>query len=119
MNEKKIHEYLDGNGNKYVLTSEGKNKWIEYIPMKPDLSSSGYYDGGSHVIKEISDVQFNKILSIMNEAMKNEKSHVRNRMKKSGMIIIHEISETRSCILDPASKEIHEIEEILQEIINN
>ena len=68
-------KYLDRNGNTYIIKNEGK-KFIEYIPMKPTLSSSGEYDGGNYIKKEISDLQYNKILSIINEAIRNKESHI-------------------------------------------
>ncbi|MFW9877172.1 MAG: hypothetical protein ACFFG0_29125 [Candidatus Thorarchaeota archaeon] len=49
----KILRYLDGNGNEYIINEKSKII-IEYIPVKPIFSSSGLYNGGDYVKKEIN-----------------------------------------------------------------
>ncbi len=105
-------KYLDGNGNTYIIKNEGK-KIIEYVPLKPALSSSGYYDGGDYIKTEISELQYNKILSIINEAIRNKESHIKNRVKMSGMIK----KEKKTYILRPNSKELNKIEKTLKETL--
>ncbi len=111
----KIYIYLDGNGNKYIVNDE----IIEYIPMKPSLSSSGYYNGGNYIKKEISNIQYNQLVSTLNIAIKNKKSHIKNRVKKSGMITLRVRNKEKTYILSPDSKEIQKIENILQNLISN
>jgi len=113
-----LYKYHDGSGNTYIIKSEVK-KIIEYIPIKPSLSSSGFYDGGNYIKKEISKLQYNKIASILNEAIKNKENHIENRVKTSGMITIQEINDNKIYILAPNSKELYKIEKTLQEIIKN
>ncbi|GAG85526.1 unnamed protein product [marine sediment metagenome] len=62
----KIYNYLDGNGNKYIIS----NELIEYIPVKPFFSSSGVYNGGDYIKKEISEIQYNKLTISLNIAIK-------------------------------------------------
>ncbi|MCK4380099.1 MAG: hypothetical protein KAW51_03110 [Candidatus Lokiarchaeota archaeon] len=111
----KIYIYLDGNGNKYIVNDE----IIEYIPMKPSLSSSGYYNGGNYIKKEISNLQYNQLVSTLNIAIKNKKSHIKNRVKASGMIIIQDKNKENKCILNPNSKEVQNIETLLHDTISN
>jgi len=113
-----IYKYSDGSGNTYIIKSEDKNI-IEYIPIKPSLSSSGFYDGGNYIKKEISNLQYNKIKSILDEAIRNKENHIENRVKTSGMITIQEINDKKIYILAPNSKELYKIEKALQEIIKN
>ncbi len=112
-----MYEYIDGNGNKYLITNEGK-KIIEYIPMKPHLSSSGVYDGGEYMKKELSNQEWDILILNLNQAVRNSESHIKNRIKKSGMVIIDDKNVKKSCILDPNSKKLLEIEKLLHSIFD-
>jgi len=114
----KLYTYLDGNGNKYVIKIENK-KIIEYIPIKPKFSSSGVYDGGNYIEKEISNLEFDEITFAINEAIRNTQNHIKHRVKMSGMIIIQDKEEEKTYILRPNSKELIKIEEKLHNIIKN
>ena len=105
--------YGDGNGNQYIIEQES----IEYNPVKPKFSSSGIYDGGDHVKKKITQHQYDKIALIINEAIANKANHIKNRVKMSGVITIREGNAVKSCILNPNSEEMNEIEKILKDII--
>ena len=107
--------YCDGNGNQYIIEQES----IEYNPVKPKFSSSGIYDGGDHVKKKITQLQYNKIASIINEAIANEASHIKNRVKMSSTITIQEGNAVKTCIISPNSEELNEIEKKLKDIIKN
>jgi len=111
----KIYNYLDGNGNKYIIN----NEFIEYIPVKPSISSSGVYNGGNYIKKELSKMQYDQLASTLNLAIKNNKIHIKNRVKMSGMIVIQEKIKDKAYILSPDSKETQKIENILHDIISN
>jgi hypothetical protein len=106
-------DFGDGNGNQYII-EQGS---IEYNPIKPKFSSSGIYDGGDHVKKNITQQQYNKIASIFKKAITNEESHIKNRVKLSGVITLQEGKVVKSCILSPNSEELREIEKILKNTI--
>ena len=108
-----MYEFQDGNGNRYIIKSD----LIEYIPIKPSQSSSGLYDGGDYTKKEISKLQFNKISSVLVEAIKNDTCHIKNRVKMSGRIVVLEGDNKNSYILNPYSEERDNIERKLREII--
>ena len=108
-------KYSDGNGNQYIIEQDS----IEYNPVKPKFSSSGIYNGGDHVKKKITQQQYNKIASIFKEAIANEASHIKNRVKLSGVITMQEGKVVKSCILGPNSDELNEIEIILKDTIKN
>jgi len=108
-------DYGDGNGNQYII-EQGS---IEYNPIKPKFSSSGIYDGGDYVKKKISQQQYNKITSIFKEAIANEASHIKNRVKLSGAITMQEGKGVKSCILSPNSEELREIEKMLKNTIKD
>ena len=107
--------YGDGNGNQYIIEQDS----IEYNPVKPKFSSSGIYNGGDHVKKKITQQQYNKIASIFKEAIANKASHIKNRVKLSGVITMQEGKVVKSCILSPISEELNEIEIILKDTIKN
>ncbi len=109
--------YLDGSGNEFIIKKTPVIT-IEYIPVKPLQSSSGIYDGGEYVIKEISELQYNKIISTLREAIENRDIYINDRVKGSGMIILQEEDKENVYILEPGSKEIRNIEENLHNIIN-
>ena len=111
----KIYNYLDGNGNQYII----RDKFIEYIPVKPLFSSSGVYNGGNYTKKEISEKQYNQLTSILNIAIKNKKIHIKNRIKSSGMIVVEEKNKEKAYILRPDSLEKSKIENLLQNIVSN
>ncbi len=117
-NQKKKYEYADGSGNTYIIKNDLKI-FIEYIPIKPHLSSSGFYDGGDYKKKEITKLDFNKIISIFKEALRNKESHIESRIKTSGLLRIQEEDKKKVCILKPNSKDLREIEKLLQDILNS
>jgi len=112
-----MYEYIDGNGNKYIIKNEDK-LILEYIPIKPELSSSGVYSGGDYIRKEISRQELNKLESIFNQAVNKKEIHIKKRLKMSGMIIIQGINKKKTYIIGPNSKELSEIEKILRSMIN-
>lgn len=117
-NQKELYEYADGSGNKYIINKDLKII-IEYIPIKPQLSSSGFYDGGDYKKKEITKHDFNKISSIFKEALRNKENHIESRIKTSGLLSIQEYDKKKVCILKPDSKDLREIEKLLQNIMNS
>ena len=110
----KIYNYIDGNGNRYIIS----NDLIEYIPVKPSFSSSGVYNGGDYIKKEISEIQYSNLTYILNEAIKNKKSHIKNRIKMSGLVVTHKKNKKKAYILSPDSSDISNIEKELKKIIS-
>ena len=108
-------DYGDGNGNQYIVDPDN----IEFNPVKPKFSSSGIYNGGDYVKKKITQQQYDKIALIFKKAIANEASHIKNRVKMSGLITIQEGKVVKSCILSPNSKELNEIEKILKDTMKN
>ena len=113
-----IITYADGCGNSVVISGT-RRKVIEYIPVKPETSSSGVYDGGNHVKKEIDDVLFTRIQSSITEAINNSTIQIKNRVMGSGMITMGDRGKVISCILQPGSPEQRKIETLLKDIISN
>jgi len=116
--QKEIYEYADGSGNRYIIKNDLKI-FIEYIPIKPHLSSSGFYDGGDYKKKEITKNDFNNISTIFEKALRSKENHIENRIKTSGLLTLQLENKKKLCILKPNSKDLHEIEKLLQDIMNS
>ncbi|MHA1256951.1 MAG: hypothetical protein ACTSPS_15265 [Promethearchaeota archaeon] len=117
-NQKEIYEYADGSGNTYIIKNALKI-FIEYIPIKPQLSSSGFYDGGDYKKKEITKNDFNNISTIFEKALRSKENHIENRIKTSGLLSIQEEDKKKVCILKPNSRDLLEIEQLLKDILNS
>lgn len=112
MKSSAVYSYADGSGNLYVVEG-GESCTLEYDPVKPAESSSGYYDGGDYVKKEISRAEYERVAAIFRRAFAEKESHIENRVMLSGLFIIKEASEERRCILAPGSELKDELEELL------
>ena len=105
--------FSDGSGNQYTIEQNS----IEYTPVKPESSSSGVYNGGEHVKKAINQNQYEKLLLVFNKALGNEASHVKNRLKGSGVITIQQGDKVKSCIKGPNSEDMKKIKRVLNDLI--
>ena len=110
------YQYSDGSGNTYKMGYSGENSF-EYIPVKPAYSSSGEYDGGNPVSKNIPAIEMNKIVEALNTAIKNPSVHIQNRIKGSGMIVRKQNDVELVIIIKSDSAEKDLIETILKELI--
>ncbi|NHJ25820.1 MAG: hypothetical protein EAX89_14660 [Candidatus Lokiarchaeota archaeon] len=110
-------QYLDGSGNQYIVKKRIK-RIIEYIPMKPLLSSSGIYDGGDYVKQKVNKQQFHEVISLIKRAIVNEDNKIENRVKGSGMIVLHKIFKKELYLLRPGSNDLYKIETKLHELIS-
>jgi len=109
----KIIEFHDGSNNNFIIKKE-QNITIEYNPVKPEFSSSGIYDGGDYINKEITLSQFNEVLALFNEIILRKDEHVKSRMKGTGVVVI---DGEDKCILGMNSKSMNEIEEKLKSFL--
>lgn len=86
MNHQKIvYTYTDGSGNMFAITN-AERITIEYHPIKPLYSSSGIYDGGEPLNKEVSISAYESIITLLNDAIDDKKNHLKNRIKTSSII---------------------------------
>jgi hypothetical protein len=98
------YTYSDGSGNQFLI-SPGS---FEYIPVKPENSSSGIYDGGDPLKKKISKKEFKSLSQLLERGI-SEKDILQNREKGTGMIEKKQGTSYASCILpmeNPVKKEI-------------
>lgn len=116
-NTEVIYTYADGSGNTYILTEQNR-KMLEYIPIKAKESSSGVYDGGSPVKKQITDEQYAAILSAIEKAIQNKSIHIEQREMRSGYIKVQKDSEKSVYIIAPNTVEQFEIERVLKQALS-
>lgn len=108
------YEYADGNGNLYVITKRNLN----YIPVKPEESSTGTYSGGEPKTVTLTAEQFESIREALEIGIKSD-NHIQDRVKMSGVISVVREKDKTEYILTPGSPEIKTIETLLKEIIRN
>ena len=108
-------ESIDGNGNCYKIQTKEKTN-IEYNPIKPITSSSGIYDGGHYFKKELTLMQLNEVLKLIEKIVATESYKMDRRIKGSGMIIRDKDGIKETFIIDPKCPELKRLEVYLQEI---
>lgn len=107
------YEYADGSANLYLLTETS----LEYLPVKPEESSTGMYSGGDPKTVAVSPVEYHALKDLFDEAMEKTSIHIPDRMKTSGMISV--IGSTKKqCIIKPHCPEMIEIETVLKRTLN-
>ena len=107
------YEYADGSANLYLLTETS----LEYLPVKPEDSSTGMYSGGDPKTVTVTPLEYNELKDLFDEALEKTSIHIQDRMKTSGMISMMG-STKKQCILKPHCKEMIEIEEALKWTLN-
>ncbi|MFL5730712.1 MAG: hypothetical protein ACJ75J_14590 [Cytophagaceae bacterium] len=110
----KRYQYSDSSGNTYKISS-GR---IEYIPMAPELSSSGTYSGGEPVIKPISKSDYNKVQSEIINIVLAISGQNSDRSKSSGAITIMEDQKKDLEIIIDKSPEKDRLEKLLKALID-
>jgi hypothetical protein len=107
------YQYSDGNANVYSI----RPGTLEYIPVKPQESSSGFYQGGDPKKVALTSQAFQTLAALFETARNNTGIHITERKKGSGMIITLVGSEKHSVILKPGSAELTNIETALKELL--
>lgn len=82
--ERVHYRYADGSANVYRITGPEPYRF-KYIPVKPEQSSSGTYDGGEPVDREIDEEVFSRVAELIDGAM-SRASDDQKRLMGSGMI---------------------------------
>lgn len=108
------YEYADGNGNIFVISAAA----LVYQPVKPAESSSGFYSGGKPQTVPLTKDQFQVIVRVMDNAIKNKEVHDANRVVMSGAITVIS-DERKQVILKPGTQELAEIDSLLKGLLKN
>lgn len=106
-----IYFYYDGSGNEYKI----ENQTIYYQPITPKESSSGYYSGGKPFQKKLSNQEYNEIKELLEKSFQKLEEQADARAMLTGLVIIQNANEKKSCILMPNSEIKKNIEVFLQQ----
>jgi hypothetical protein len=107
------YRYSDSSGNTYKISADS----IEYIPMTPEMSSSGTYSGENPVKKQISKSDYNKVKSEINNIVMNMSIQIKDRTKLSGLITIIQDQKNDLNIIIDKSPEKESLEKFLKAFI--
>lgn len=84
----KSYGYVDGNGNKYLITQAKTGYTIQYFPMTKEMSSSGEYQGGEGYKIAIPENEYKELIDLLNKSTKDIKQQNVERNMGSGTIIL-------------------------------
>jgi hypothetical protein len=105
--------YADGSGNVYRVSKNPEPR-IVYQPLKPAESSTGLYDGGEPVDRQITEAAYFEILKAVTAAYENKAAQIEDRIKTSGAVSIITQDKEISFILKPGSTELLTLEQLLK-----
>ena len=114
MSTSTTHQYADGSANVYIIKSDS----LEYIPIKPEESSTGFYSGGDPKKVSVTLDEYRSLRGMLEGAKKKHEIHIPDRIKTSGMITTFSGNEKTHFILKPGCKEITEIEAALKKLLD-
>lgn len=109
------YQYADGSANVYILKSDS----LEYIPIRPEESSTGFYSGGDPKKVAVTLEECRTMRAMLEAAKEKHEIHIPDRIKTSGMITTFSGDEKTQFILTPGCKEITEIEAELKKLLSN
>lgn len=107
------YQYADGSANVYVITADS----LEYVPVKPEESSTGMYSGGEPKKVALKSEEFRNVRAMLEAAKKKHEIHIPDRIKTSGMITSISGAEEIHFILKPGCAEITTIESTLKTLL--
>lgn len=115
--KKMLLGYGDGSGNSYSIFEKKNKKFIEYDPITKEMSSSGYYDGGSYKLNELSDSSYKEIVTAAQAAIKQTSDHAKSRMKGTGEIRFLNTKTKKRFVLKYGSKSQKDFETALKKAL--
>lgn len=107
------YHYADGSANVYIIKADS----LEYIPVKPEESSTGFYSGGDPKKVAIKPEEFRSLQAMFETAKKKHEIHIPDRIKTSGMITTFSGQEKTTFIIEPGCKELKAIETELKRLL--
>jgi len=108
------YKYMDGSANTYILSKET----LEYKPIDPALSSSGFYDGGEYKKSKISESDYKKIIALFNKTIADTSIQIKGQVPKgSGRIVVEKNNKINSVIIKQNSDKQSQIEQLLNSLL--
>lgn len=107
------YTYADGSANRYVITASS----LQYIPVKPEESSTGMYSGGEPAEVNLTEEQFKNLQQLLEKAISAMGNHITDRIKMSGEVTRTTASDTVTIILKPGAPEQAALESALKQLL--
>lgn len=107
------YQYADGSSNVYILKPDS----LEYIPVRPEESSTGFYSGGDPKKTVLSPEEFRHVSTLLEAARRKLEIHVSDRIKNSGQITTLSGTKKTRFVIKPGCKEMTEIETELKRLL--
>jgi hypothetical protein len=102
--------YSDGSGNLY----EANATTLRYVPVKPEQSSSGTYDGGKYTVKAITPEQYSSLKTAFEKAHSATSEQTDARGMGTGQVGWQQAKTEWTVILKMGSKAQSELEGVLK-----
>jgi len=106
--------YIDGSGNTYNITTDS----ISYIPITPEMSSSGFYNGGSEKHNLINKADYQNLIVLFDSIFKDKKIQIQNRIKTSGVLVRYSADNTSEEIIIAKSEKQMHLEDYLKRLLS-
>ena len=109
--------YSDGSANNYQFKQDTKEGevYFEYIPVRPEQSSTGMYSGGDPRKGLLDKNQTAELEKWLDKLEKETSLHAKDRIKGSGSFRIKSGSETRSFLINQ-SPQLDEFNQFLKNL---
>lgn len=107
------YTYADGSANRYVITASS----LQYLPVKPEESSTGMYSGGDPANVNLTEAQFKSVQQLLEKAISATDNHITDRIKMSGAVTRITASDTVTIILKPGAPEQAALESALKQLL--
>ncbi|MCU0447450.1 MAG: hypothetical protein MUE85_21340 [Microscillaceae bacterium] len=101
--------YIDGSNNKYIIQTDS----LEYVPIRPEQSSTGMYSGGEPAKKALKPEDYQKILLEFDKIFANTELHIEDRIKTSGVLDLG----NKKTVIFKDGKEKQQLEALLKQLL--
>lgn len=109
---KKYH-YTDAMSNTFVFGADS----LQYLPIKPELSSSGVADGGSPKSTALSKTQFEALDLLAKQALEDVASHIPNRNMGCGTLTLVDATGEKTVFIAAKAATKAELEAALKDAL--
>ena len=104
-------KYSDQNSNQYLVTQDT----FIYEPMTKEGSSSGAYEGGEPIKKEIDNAEFEMIAEVVLQLKSDSTQHAAKRKKLISVLVITSGNLNEKFFIKPCESR-DRLEELLKEL---
>lgn len=107
------YRIFDGNNNVF----EVRGDTLEYIPMKPEMSSSGWYDGGEPALVFLQPNDLHACIVLIEQTL-NQPVHLLKKRDKGTVLIKRVHSPMKTVILPGEGSQWRDLEKMLIQFLS-